>query len=379
MNNERVKVLVNIYLDKYDDLIRKGNDTRDKWAAVSCCVKQWDLGAEHFRDMYAMSMKKAVPLMEEGASRPVEGILMLCDSGREEQVRNAFDALLAPDGGDISQRQDRIVQFVKQINAMLEEEAPAMWHYNHKIRTAIRYLSFIRPQENYYFSAADAAAFCGYTEVEQEIGFDKQLRLQNYYHVCDDLAEYLMTREDLRAKLARSLELKAKECGDPDLSGIDPRMHIMAADLMISAYRSGFYAEKAANRKSRISTSSQRRIERMMQRAKFLNEREKIVDSFDEIVALERQNEIPDLAGHTALHESFGEGVIKEQTGRYLLIDFGTVTKKFALPGVVLNGYLTFEGEDIAGKCLLMQEVEKKRKEIENKLTSVDVQLQMLE
>ena len=379
MNNERVKVLVNIFLDRLDDMMNSEHDPRNLWEAVSCCVKHWDPDSEDFAGMFRSSMEKAAPFIEEGEGKPVEGIYYLCANGKSEEVRSAFIRLSSPDGGDINARQDRIIHFSEEINSLLNELVPAQWQYKQRTRNVVRYLAFIRPQENFFYNAAEGAAFAGYTEVTEEIGYDRFLKLTGYYRMGEDLTEYLLTRDDLAARLLKELEKKSNEVGDRDLPHIDPGMHIMAYALIRGAYRNGFYEEKAANRKSKISSVSQRKIEKTQQQARLLDEQERISYRLDEIITQEMNIQIPLLSGVSVRHDSFGEGCVMDQNGKYLTIDFDGIQKKFALPGAIIGGHLQFDNDDFVEQCFTMEKIGRKKKEITSELTAIEVQLQMLD
>lgn len=379
MNSDRVKVLVNIYKEKYQDLTQGRIDVRDKWVAVYTCLKNWDIMAEDFGAMFEASMQDAEFLLDHGEVRPTDGIVMLCRGGRTEEVREAFADLLQHDGGDIAQRQQRVRAFTETINSMLDQQVQGCWKLHQKIRTVIKYLGLIRPEDNYMLRASAAAAFEGYIDYEDDIGYDRLLKLQNYYNMCDDTLDLLLRHEDFLKLIDKGLREKGEQLGMEGLADIDKARHILVFDLIDSAYRFNFYAEKSANRKSKISTVAQRKIDRTRRRAELIDEREECVDSFDEIKAMEKDAKIPSLEGRTALHPSFGEGTIIGQDGRYLQVEFEGVTKKFVLPAAVLKGFLQFDDEEPEKICIALNEVNTRRNELENKVTSIDVQLHMLE
>ena len=379
MNTERIKVLTNIYLARFPELTGGDADIRDKWSAVSGCARKWDLNAADFRKMFAEAFKNAVFLTDHDDVHPVEGILYLCKEGRGEDVRAAFADLLLRDGGDIADRQERASAFVRRINDMLEELAPEKWQYRQKIRTAIKYLAIIRPADNYIFKASAAAAFAGYCGNDEEIGYDKYLKLSNYYHMCDETATYLRTRNDLLEKLTGSLEEKAKKDGDRDLPYIDVNLHVLTYDLISTAYRCNFYADKAANRRSKVSTVQQRKIDRAMQKARLIDQREDCVDKYEEYEAAQRRMKIPQLIGKKARHGAFGNGMVELQEGPYITVSFADRNRKFVLPGAVTQGYLSFAGKKIEDSCADLQKALNDRKMKEEELTSIDVRLQLLD
>lgn len=380
MNEERMKTLVNIYLNRQSEITDGETDTRSKWVAVSNCVKKWDIDADDFGRMFGDAMNKAAPLINTAKSSPVEGIRLLCKNERTEDVRDAFRDLLARDGGDLNLRQEHVLAFVKKINDLLAETVPDEWEVRQKVRTAVMYLALIRPTDNFMYRAPEVSAFAGYTEFDEELGYDRSFRMHNYHRLCDDMLDYVRTREDLINKVNASLDDKGRQIKDKDLPHIDPTMHILVYDIIDSAYHFDFYEDKAAKKGVKSSTVQQRKHEKMKKRAALLEEREQCVDRFDEVKAERRAAKIPKLQGKKVAHRAFGKGEIAEQDGRYLTVVFPEVTKKFALPGCIVNGFLDISGsQKIVDAVNRMEEVSKKYRDVENRLTSLDVQLQMLE
>ena len=377
MNTDRLKVLVNIYLERKEDLLSSEEDVRKKWEAVAVCAANWNVNAPDFGDMFAKAMAAASPVLDEHEAHPIEGIRALCGAGKTEEVRSAFQDLISPDGGDLVARQQRLTRFVKTVNELLEETAPDRWDYRQRIRTAIRYLFVIRPADNYSFHASEAAAFQGYCDVEEEIGYDRTLNLPNYYHMCDDVADYLDTRKDLLTYVSSLLPEMSSQ--SPDV--LDPNHHLLVCDLMGAAYRLDFYSDKLATRKSKISSVQQKKIERTKQRAELLDRREEIVDRLDALKVTEKKAQVPDITGKTVVHQVFGEGSVDSQDGRYFMVTFTDGTKKkFALPGAIVNGYLSFDGsKDYVDALQQLETAAQNSRSVGKELDSIDVQLQMLE
>ena len=381
MNNDRVKVLTNIYLLRLDEMMAGKEDPRRRWRAAAACVRAWNPDAEDFGAMFREAISDAAhylqPAQEEEVSCPVDGILALCDAGRGEEVREAFASLT--EEVDIASRQDQTRAFVRRINELLEEALPGGWRYRQRFRDGIGYLSFIRPAENYLYRAPETALFAGYTEAEEEIGYEKSFSLAAFYRFCNEISLYLMSRKDVQQ--AVSGVLTDASVTQEDLSELDPQMHLLTADLMHSAYVFQFYDDKAANRKSRISTAAQRRIDRARQQAKLLEQRDQVSGRLEEVAVRETGAGLPNLQGLEVQHKAFGVGTVTIHDGKYLTVVFPAKgTKKFALPGVVVNGYLSFENADrIAAACGAMDRIVAERRRVADELSAIDVQLRMLE
>ena len=152
-------------------------------------------------------------------------------------------------------------------------------------------------------------------------------------------------------------------------------------DLISAAYRLDFYTDKQATRKSKISSVQQKKIERTKQRAELLDKREEVVDQLDAMKVIEKKAQVPDISGKTVTHSVFGEGTVDSQDGRYFMVTFTDGTKKkFALPGAIVGGYLTFDGsQEYVDALNQMETAAENSRNVSKELNSIDVQLQMLE
>lgn len=402
MNSERIRILTHIYRNHYDEWADSGEEPCRRWAAAAVCRENFDLSAENFTGMLEQSMEQAAELLDGGEEKTLESILFLCRNGRENEVRRAFERLLDEDGGSIELLQEKLLQFSDGCNKMLEELAPEDGRLRLGLWSGLNFLALIRPERDFFFRAPEVTAFTGYAEAEEEIGYDRFLNLANYYKNAQELCDELSGEAELRKTVRKRLEQYGKKIGIPDLEDTDPQGHLLAFDMMRAVYAMNWYAEKSAKRKSRISTVSQRKIDRMQKAAQLLEERESAAARAREAKAEEKGTSLPDLSGKKAAHKSFGEGTIVLQDGRYLTVEFEKGRKKFALPGAVVNGYLKLEEsdegsgqksaapgngtegrssirpEELQEACRKMAEAGTKAQDAEKALEALDVQLKML-
>ena len=67
------------------------------------------------------------------------------------------------------------------------------------------------------------------------------------------------------------------------------------------------------------------------------------------------------------------------QDGKYLTVSFEKAQKKFALPGALVNGYLSVtEEETVLAACRSLAAVQESAQKAEKELEALDVQLKML-
>ena len=155
--------------------------------------------ADEFGEMFKQAMEQSFNIVNNSIVQPANGIVFLCkqDKKTEEEVREEFRKLLAPDGGDIRARQDRIDTFAAAINEKLQNAAPGKWKYDQDRRSVIMYLSFISPDDNFMFKSTEARAFANGCEFGEDIGSGQTFRLDVYYRMCRELAEKIKNNDFL--------------------------------------------------------------------------------------------------------------------------------------------------------------------------------------
>ena len=109
MNQANLAKLFHNYIESYNVLTDAEHDELYKWRAVNHFQKHWNLEADEFGEMFKQAMEQSFNIVNNSIVQPANGIVFLCkqDKKTEEEVREEFRKLLAPDGGDIRARQDR--------------------------------------------------------------------------------------------------------------------------------------------------------------------------------------------------------------------------------------------------------------------------------
>lgn len=380
MNRERIRTLTQLYRNHYEEWMQSRWKPLERWAAVVVCAREFDPEAEDFPAMTERAFRRVSELESSESARAVKGLFFLNENGKAEELRLAFRELLSEDGGSLEHRAQKAERFENTCNQLLEGAAPGCWELLQKRGSGLNLLAMIRPEENFLFRAPEVTAFAGYTEVEEEIGYDRFLKLPAYHKNMEELAEILAGEAELVKLLKKKLTSYEKESGLTGLWDADPAGHLLAFDLVQAVYSMNLYAEKAARRKSRISTASQRRIEHMQKAAELLEEREEAEDDVRSACAAASMVSLPVLEGERVQHKSFGEGTITQQDGHYLVVDFDKgLKKKFVLPGAITGGFLLVTGkEELAGSCLAAAKATEQVETARKKREALDVQIRML-
>ena len=367
MNSERIRILAHIYRNHYEEWADSAYNPCGRFAAALVCKRNFNPDAEDLAEMLDRAFGPAESFLEKDDEKPLQGLSFLCRNGHEEE------------GGSIDDRMEKIHEFAETCNRLLEDTAPDRWELRQRLWSGLDYLALIRPEQNFFFRAPEVIAFAGYIEAEEEIGYDRFLNLVNYYRLAEDTAEDLAGETELRKQVRRRLEQYGKEHALEGLENVDPNLHLLAFDLIQAVYAMDWYSEKSAKRKSRISTVAQRRIDKMQKAAALLEERETAAMQAAKLSLEEKKAAVPELTGQKAVHKSFGEGTVISQDGKYLTVSFEKAQKKFALPGALVNGYLSVaEEERVLSACRSLAMVQESAQKAEKELEALDVQLKML-
>ena len=208
MNHKNLGILFQNYLLHFEKLNDAEHDEKYKWNAIGHVQSIWDLKADDLSSMIKEAFSRCFELIDNRFVHPTSGMVKLAQF-EPDAVRKAFSDLLADDGGDLDNRQSRILLFVDTCNALLQKHFPGTWKYVQDVRSAIAYLAVIKPEENYLFKSTPAREFARYMEYGDTIGQGTNFKLSSYYRMCDQLVEHMRQCPELLEK-DRSRQLITK-------------------------------------------------------------------------------------------------------------------------------------------------------------------------
>lgn len=379
MNQANLAKLFHNYIESYNVLTDAEHDELYKWRAVNHFQKYWNLEAENFGEMFEQAMGQSFNLINNSIVQPTSGIVFLCKQNKEteEEVREEFRKMLAPDGGDIKARQDRIDAFAAAINEKLQNAAPGKWKYDQDRRSVIMYLSFISPDDNFMFKSTEARAFANGCEFGEDIGSGQTFRLDVYYRMCKELVEEMKKNEKLCALLEEKLQGEANVDEDEtnSITEVDGRYNIYAYDLMYCAYAYNLYGDIPVRKKTKLSSIEQKKQDRQIRIQELASQRDEAKEQVEQVEAQLNENSLPDLTSMTVKNIRYGAGTVAEQSGKYLTVEFSAGAKKFVLPDAVTKGFLKIEDTDTLRSFekigFLTERKEKYTREIEMLTTEI--------
>lgn len=379
MNQANLAKLFHNYIESYNVLTDKEHDELYKWRAVNHFQCHWDLEAENFGEMFEQAMGQSFNLIDNKTVQPTNGIVFLCQQNKEteEEVREEFKKLLAPDDGDIRVRQERIDAFAEAINEKLQKAAPGKWKYDQDRRSVIMYLAFIAPDDNFMFKSTEAKAFANGCEFGEDIGSGQTFRLDVYYRMCRKLAEEIKKNEKLCALLEDKLQAEANVNEDEtnSITEVAGRYNIYAYDIIYCAHAYNLYGDIPVRKKTKLSSIEQKKQDRQIRIQELASQRDEAKEQVEQVEAQLNENSLPDLTSMTVKNIRYGAGTVAEQSGKYLTVEFSAGAKKFVLPDAVTKGFLKIEDTDTLRSFekigFLTERKEKYTREIEMLTTEI--------
>jgi hypothetical protein len=367
MNKKNLDELVQNYIKDFD-FINNDHAEYYKWEAVEVFQQNWNTDAPDFASMFKAATSKTYNLINNHVAQPVNGIIKLAENKElTEQVRELFRFLFyTEDNGVISNRQERIEQFVKQANALLAVHEPGKWKYEQDLRTGLMYLNMFAPSQNYFYKATQARAFMQCIEYEDDFGRGTEFDLETYYAMCDSLVAYIKASPELQKKHKDRMTDKMYR---------DDDWHILAFDLIYCALSYDLYKGidilVPAKAVSKMVVEQEKLVElqkEITQLQTHLFELEKEYAAFEDISA----------EGLELDHSVFGKGTVVKQDNKYLTIRFEKEEKRFLIPDSFKTGRLKFLDPEIGESITTMIELEHQIEIAEEDLKALKAKLRRM-
>ena len=376
MDTNRLQKIFDSYVEKFETFNNSEHHEIYKWAAVSHFQKYWDLDAENFGEMFKTAFEESDSLIDASAAQPVNGVVALCRDGEEtmEAVRELFRELFAADNSDYVQRQAKAQEFVKGMNLLLREKLPQKWKYHQDISSALMYLSFADPDDNFMYKEAEARSFAEYIDFTEEIVDDESFHLPAYYHMCEAVASELQQQTDLLQLVSDTLSAEADNAEDSSMTEVDGENHILVFDIIYAAHNYELYEGETVQRRRKKNAAED--DERAKEAARLQQQLEDLQEQLRRTEEDLGTMAYPSLEGMKVQHKMFKEGTVTAQEGKYITIAFGAGEKRFVLPDVVTGGYIQVDSEEILEACRKMAEEKNDRERLQREIGLLKLQMQ---
>ncbi len=366
MKKENLEILFRNYIDNfaYFDARDEGNESY-KWDAVGQVQEVWDLAAPDLSGMIRAAFSKTVNLINNRIVSPGNGLALL--AGKEpDAVRKALEGLLAP-AEDVDEKQANILNFVDEINGLLEKHFPGKWKYTHDVRVAITYLALIIPSENYLFKSTPAHYFARWMGFDTDMGYGADFKLKYYYQMCDELLQEVNAHPEVLAKN------EERNCSWKDQSN-----HLLVTDLI---YCFGVYPfmrnglNEPPNLRKKKNSAEALQEERARRAEELQAKLEELQDHMDDIQAEIDALPAYDFTGKTVQTKLYGAMKVEKHEGSYLAFTAEGKLREFVLPGCVVNGFVVPEDPAVVEKCRKEAELLEKLQKLSSEQRLVNIEL----
>lgn len=338
MNLKNLNLIFENYISRFESFNEpKGSNESYKWFAVHNFQDAFDIDAPDFAAMLKKACRATENLIDS-YMQPFSGLVVMAEKdGEAETIREMFRLLYADDGGDLTVRQDKITEFLKSCDELLEKHYPASHLYKNDQRSAMAYLWFYDPDNNYMCKTTEAQYLADAVEFYDEWGTYASFKLDVYYRFCDALIE------EIRKYPALLTIHQSRFEGHESEMHPDTALHILVFDIIYCARTYGLYSGvEIKDISAEDKRLYQQRKEKAIQLASCLAVAEEnmmlLQEGLDEAKAIIE-------SGAAIKHKSFGVGVLQNFDGTYLTIKFPGIDapKKFELASSLSNGFLTLD------------------------------------
>ena len=182
MNKMRLNQLFSNYIEKFEYINNPDNNETYKWVAVEQYRESFNLEAPDLSGMLYEAWKASENLIDSANQQPFYALVSYAKE-EPETVRKMFRDLFADDGGNLAERQEKIIAFIQSSEELKAKYAPGSWRYTNDQRSVMAYLFFHDPEHNYLYKATQAHEFADCVEFLDDWGAGANFKLDVYYRM----------------------------------------------------------------------------------------------------------------------------------------------------------------------------------------------------
>ena len=142
-------------------------------------------------------------------------------------VRQMFLNLFSEDDNNLSIRMTKIVDFLESEAELRKKYTPTSWKYKNSVHSVTCYQTLYDPDNNYILKPSQSEAFAKCIEFYDSWGTGTNTKLDVFYRMCDQTAEYLESNDSLMKTHNSRYGLFPSESLHPDLAH-----HILVYDII---------------------------------------------------------------------------------------------------------------------------------------------------
>lgn len=368
MNDKHVQQIFAHYIDQFEKINNAKHREYYKWQIIRRFRDEMDsalnASAEEFpAKLY--EMKKLSENLIDSYTQPFLGLVKFAER-EPETVREMFRKLYSDDGGNISQRQKQVQEFLVKSHGLRDKYYPDSYLYKDDMHSVTGYLFLYDPDHNYIFKAVHARKFADCVEFYDDWGTGDTVKLDVYYRMCDELVEAVKASRELMAVDASRFENGWGENADTFYP--DTEKHLLAFDLIYCCSTYGLFDGISFVRpKSKERQLMQERKEKALQLSRNLEKARARLQELEK--AKEYVNSLYS-AGAAVHHKKYGDGMIKRNSGTIITVEFPEIGgKQLGTFISAANGIITMDADGYADRIDSYRELLKNESSIKSGLS----------
>lgn len=205
MNTKNLHQIFANYIDRFEELNNpEHNETFKWWAAAQFHAVMADAlkksGKEFTNDLKTIVSKDVVGVIIDGRMQPFRGLVKIAEKNSCESadaVKQLFQNLFQDDCGDLEKREEKIAAFLEDSEKLRLKYFPNYYSYKQTARSVAGYLFLYEPDKYYMYKANEAKLFADCVEYYGDWGTGDQIKLKEYYRMCDELVAEIKNCKEL--------------------------------------------------------------------------------------------------------------------------------------------------------------------------------------
>lgn len=347
MNKKNLQQIFANYIDRFDELNNPDYDENFKWYAAYKFREQMDNALQLNGKAFVLALepiKKVVEVIIDGRMQPFGGLVAIAKWNNYEladEVKKLFAELFANDGNDLAEREKKIAVFLQRSEELrLATKYSKYYSYKQTARSVSGYLFLYDPDHHYMYKATQSKLFADCVEFYGDWGSGDQIKLKEYYRMCDELVSEIKACPALvttnESRFDGRFRVKSSEMSP------DSEKHILAYDII---YCSTVYNLFSGITFKAITAKEKKLYEERLKKAQELQENYTQAES--NYQALEQAVNHYDaiLIPHAKIqHFHYGSGKIISRNNATITVQFDEKAEpvKFDYYYVIANQYLKF-------------------------------------
>ena len=382
MNENHLHQIFENYINRFEEfnsVDRNKISEYYKWEIAALFRKKMDNALNSKDNEFAHELyevEKTARNLVDNYVQPFYGLVQLANK-QPETVKIMFRKLYANVGKDLNP-QEKIEEFLGDAEQLVNLYYPNSYLYKNSFHSATIYLAMYDPEHNYIYKPYAARKFAKYTDFGDDFGSGSNVKLKNYYRMCNELVEAIKRYPRLKElDEIRSRQAGEKYAGEKLYN--DESQHILAYDIIYCAYKYHLFdgitlktlTAKELKEQKLLEEKQQKALE-LLEKLKNAQEQKKVLDA-----AMEKVEQYFSV-GQKVTYKSFGKaaqaatGTIVKRGSESITIDFGEGNvKTVGLIVPIVNGYIHPQdaGENDFASVV---EILKNKSTIENNLSKAE-------